>query len=255
MPARKGASRRADVPFGTLERLNCGELETATLAEGLAVDFAVLMRHAAPEVPAGEVAARLKPTDGVTKRMAAAGRLLLEHFGLGGLRRFSSHPSDTVRGWSAYSLAQAPGLGLEERLRMVRPLADDHHFGVREWAWLALRPHVAADVRGAVGALEGWLGETSPNLRRFAVEITRPRGVWSTHIEELKREPGIGLPLLEPAKADPTRYVQDSVANWLNDASKSRPDWVLELCERWLSESDAPETARIRSRALRSLKG
>jgi 3-methyladenine DNA glycosylase AlkC len=251
---RKGAGRPADVPAEVLSRLNAGTLQTATLAEGLAVDFVALMGHVAPEL-ADEAAARLDPADGITKRMATAGGLLLAAWGPEGFDRVQGHPSDTARGWAAYLIAAIPELRLSERLRLIRPLADDGHFGVREWAWLALRPHVAADIRRAIAALTGWVGEPSPNLRRFAVEATRPRGVWCAHIAELKHDPGLGLPLLEPVRADPARYVQDSAANWLNDAAKSRPDWVRTTCERWRAESDAAETARICARALRRLGG
>ena len=62
------------------------------------------------------------------------------------------------------------------------------------------------------------------------------------------------MALLEPVRSDPERYVQNAVANWLNDASKSRPDWVRGVCERWERESPTRETAWIVRRGLRTLR-
>ncbi len=250
---RKGAIRMADIPPDVLAALNAGTLETATLAESLAIDFRTLLQHAAPEVavPATVDLGRAVP---YTQRLSLAGVLLHEGLGIDGLDRMRSHPSDTVRGWSAYLVAAAPDLTLAKRLQLVRPIADDRHFGVRECAWLAVRPHIAADVTGALRILTKWTAHRSENVRRFASESTRPRGVWCAHLNELKSDPALALPLLEPLRADPSPYVQTSVANWLNDASKSQPAWVKQLCARWRRESATEATRRICARALRTVR-
>jgi 3-methyladenine DNA glycosylase AlkC len=252
---RKGSVRIADIPPAVLARLNAGELETATLAESLALDFATLLAAAVPDVPPAAVfrVREAAGTLGVVKRMELVGGVLLDHLGLAKLPRAAEHPADTVRGWACYVVGRAPGLPLAERLRLIRPLAADPHFGVREWAWMAVRPHLAADISAAVRELTPWTADPAPAVRRFAVESTRPRGVWCGHIAALKDDPEIGLPLLDPLRVDPAKYVQDSVANWLNDAGKSRPDWVRAVCERWRKSSPGAETARICRRAERSL--
>jgi len=253
--SRTGAARRADILPAVLTALNDGTLETATLAEGLAVDFALLLKAAVPAIP--EESIRLvysAASTGVTRRMELVGALLLQHLGIDGIPTLTTHSSDTVRGWAAYAIGLAPKLKLKDRLELLRPLAEDSHFGVREWAWLPLRPHVTANVNHAVKLLVPWTRETSHYLRRFASEVTRPRGVWTCHITALKDNPELGRPILEPLRADPEPYVQDSVANWLNDAGKSNATWLKTLTDRWRNESPCPETHIIIKRALRNIK-
>ena len=250
---RKGARRRADIPSDILTRLNSGELETANLVEGLAIDFDRLLRTAFPQIGLPDDV-DLSADAPVTQRMQSCGRLLLSNLGLERLDDVAGHSADTVRGWAAYMIGLAEGLTFSQRLKRIQPLADDPHFGVREWAWIALRPHLADDITATIIKLTPWTRRRSENLRRFACEATRPRGVWCTHISELKEKPELALPLLEPLRNDSSKYVQDSVANWLNDASKTRPEWVVTVCQRWQQESPTKSTMRICQRGQRSIE-
>jgi 3-methyladenine DNA glycosylase AlkC len=242
----------ADIAPARLSLLNGGSVASATLTEGLAIDFAQLLAAAVPDIGAARLdRMRAQAAAGITKRMALAAQLLLD--GQADLALLQAHPSDTVRSWACFAIAAQAGLTLPQQLAAMRPLADDGHFGVREWAWLALRPWLVAHLLDAIALLAPWTADPSERVRRFACEALRPRGVWCAHIAQLKEAPQLALPLLQPLRADPAVYVQDSVANWLNDASKSQPDWVRSLCAQWLQESDNAATRRICKRAQRSL--
>lgn len=125
---------------------------------------------------------------------------------------------------------------------------------VREFAIDIFRSFLVEDPKPGLAILVDWAGDPDPNVRRCAVEGTRPRGVWTPHIPALKRDPDLALPLLEPVRADASRYVQNAGANWINDASWTQPEWAIELCRRWRSESPAPATSYIVKRGLRSLR-
>jgi len=250
-----GARKLSDVSAQRRAELNAGAT-TKNLMEQLSIDFALLMQTVLPQAsPATVTAMRAAANNGIIKRMNVAGELLYAQLGAKSFELLHDHPSDTVRAWSAYVLAKLPHLNLAQRLERVRLLADDCHFAVREYAWLALRPLMVAELEHAIALLEPWTDEPSPNLRRFASESLRPRGVWCKHINALKQRPEMGLPLLKPLRADESTYVQDSVANWLNDASKTQADWVRLLCQDWLSSTSNPATERICRRALRSIGG
>ena len=237
-----------------LARLNSGESEAATLTECLAVDFAELMRIVLPGIGADTLAEMERgAATGISKRMSLAARLVHEELGSAALDRLGRHPSDTVRGWACFIIGAVDDMPLRDRLAAIRPYADDRHFGVREWSWMAVRPHLAAELESAITMLAEWTADRSERVRRFASEAIRPRGVWCTHIGALRANPQLGLAVLEPLRTDPSGYVQDSVGNWLNDAGKDQTDWVQALCARWSVESPTPATARICKRALRSI--
>ena len=265
-PERRGAASRQAIPAHVLHELHVGAIETRSLVEWLALDLALVAENALPpnigaaNAEAVATAARTSAREkrGIAERTRVIGAAIAAHLGNGAARAkridaLAQHRSDTVRGWCAYALIGADGLALDARLAHARPFAADSHFGVRELAWLAARPALAGEIERAIALLAPWCTELDARLRRFASESTRPRGVWCAHIAKLRAEPALGLPLLEPLRSDPDKYVRDSVGNWLNDAAKDRPDWVRATCARWTRESRTPETAYVVKRALRSL--
>jgi len=261
---RKGAARIAQIPPEVLEAINEGLVPTVNLNEFLALDLPRLARNVAQHIGIDGSEERLADTFGMLEAFSKIKRH--EHVA----RAFydvvqaredrdaiahalATHPSDIARCWAAQWVTFA-AMPLDEKLRAVRRFAADAHFGVREVAWMAVRDKIAGDVDEAVRLLLSWSCDADANIRRFASEATRPRGVWCAQLEALKREPWRALALIEPLKSDPSRYVQNSVANWLNDASKTQPEWAEKVCARWERESRTAATSYIVRRARRSMR-
>jgi 3-methyladenine DNA glycosylase AlkC len=117
-----------------------------------------------------------------------------------------------------------------------------------------MRTDVIQNLEVSLEIIGKWALSEDENIRRFASELTRPRGVWCAHIEQLKTQPQKAFFILDYLKNDSSKYVQNSVANWLNDASKSQPDWVKKVCKQWLKESNTKATQYIVKRGTRNLE-
>ncbi|HCX20969.1 MAG: DNA alkylation repair protein [Flammeovirgaceae bacterium] len=262
---RKGARKVEEVPEEVLELLNTAKIPTVNLTEWLAVDHVMIIENAFPDLGLNETISGVitiiqnlkKPTSmSITREVGTylGSYSLIRDISLATYQSMSSHPSDSVRCYAPYIIGLNEQMSLNEKLEIASVSAADEHFGVREIAWMALRPSLDAELPLAIELLSKWTKDPDPNVRRFASEATRPRGVWCKHIDQLKEHPEKALPILNPLKSDTTKYVQDSVGNWLNDASKTRPDFVISVCERWSQESPTKETAKIIKKAMRSLE-
>jgi 3-methyladenine DNA glycosylase AlkC len=179
-----------------LQALEAGLCATTNLVEGLAINMPRLLTAIAPKLPQDG----LDTTLGITQRMRQIGALLRAHQAAHAL---AAHPSDTVRGWVAFAIGQDPSLAPMARLEAMRPFAADRHFGVREWAWLAVRSVIVEQPLAAIATLTPWTHATDANLRRFACEATRPRGVWAAAIPLLRQAPMHGLPIIAALRYDP----------------------------------------------------
>ncbi len=262
---RKGARKIQEIPAEILELLNAGVIETVNLTEWLAVDHRELVKAVFPaigieqhnvDVICDAIEAQKKPSAMNTTKLV--GSTIYELYSGSDnlndiLHRLSAHSSDSIRCYAPYLIGLNERLSIQEKLLLAEELIADKHFGVREVVWMALRPEIDEKLETAIEILSDWTGSTDENIRRFTTESTRPRGVWCKHIETLKEKPEMALPILNPLRSDPSKYVQDSLGNWLNDASKSKPNFVIELCEQWSVESPTKETAKIIKRARRTI--
>ncbi|MDN3691400.1 DNA alkylation repair protein [Chryseobacterium tructae] len=261
---RKGARSIKDIPTDILIQLNNGEIETANLTEWLAVDQRLLLENLLKQNNRSEYFQKiLNRVDQLKKQTV---NTINEAIGLGILElalknkdeefllKLSFHQADLVRCWAAYTIGRNNSFSTKEKLKKIQPFAADSHFGVREICWMTVRPDIATNLKESLSVLSEWTKHENENIRRFASESTRPRGVWCEHIDLLKQNPGLGLEILEPLRSDSSKYVQDSVGNWLNDASKSQPEFVVEICDEWLRESNTKETQYIVKKALRTIR-
>jgi 3-methyladenine DNA glycosylase AlkC len=261
---RKGSKSTKDIPKDILEQLNCGQIETANLVEWLAVDQRLLLENLLIQTNRKKY---LNPIlTGIDNLKKQTVNTINEAIGTGIFEQatknndteisniISTHKSDLVRCWATYTIGKNPQLNIIEMLEKIQPFSADKHFGVREICWLAVRPTISKNLIESLDILSKWTSNEDENIRRFASEATRPRGVWCEHIEELKQNPALGLTILEPMKSDRAKYVQDSVGNWLNDASKTQPKFVIDICKKWDKESKSKETAYIIKKALRTIE-
>ena len=126
-------------------------------------------------------------------------------------------PGDPLRGFAAWPLIDYVGVhGLENPevalplLRELTPLFS---------AEFAIRPFLLRHTSVTLSFLQRWALDPDDQVRRLVSEGTRPRLPWGMRLKPFMRDPDPVLDLLEVLKDDPSRYVQRSVANNLNDIS------------------------------------
>lgn len=262
---RKGARKTSEIPNEVLLLLHQGKIESVNLTEWQAINHVSLLKQVLPtlgledklesiltELAKENVATGMKAIRLIGSLLDKAMIGVNNQINQDNIMKCSNHVSDSVRCWAAF-MNKNPHDSLTNILAYIRPFAADPHFGVREIAWMSVREDLSRDLEKSVELLVEWAKSEDEHIRRFSVESLRPRGVWTKHIEPLKQQPHIALPILSVLQSDSSKYVQDSVGNWLNDASKTQPEWVLKLCGKWEKESDTKATAKIIKKAKRTI--
>lgn len=129
-------------------------------------------------------------------------------------------------------------------------------FTARSTAEYGLRPFLKASPERVLSQAMQWAESDHEHLRRLASEGVRPRLPWAARLGWLEKEPERLRPLIETLQADQSAYVRKSVANLINDLSKTEPDWVVDLIRHWKakhSKGMPKETLWIAKHGLRTL--
>ncbi|MBW1296710.1 DNA alkylation repair protein [Aquimarina litoralis] len=259
MKNRKGARSLKDLNSEVIEYLNKGLIETRNLMEWLATDQLALLKLVLKDLGKESwyidfetaVNAQKKPTaNSNTKVIGQTLGLLTRDKSI--FDTLKAHTSDLVRCWACWAESTHHD-DISDLISAMKPYVSDKHFGVREVVIFASKDRMIEDLDSSIDILSKWTKDKDENIRRFTVESLRPIGVWTKKIPDFQKSPEKGIPLLEPLKSDTSKYVRDSVGNWLNDASKSQPDWVKSICNKWEKESSTKETAYIIKKGLRTI--
>lgn len=118
-------------------------------------------------------------------------------------------------------------------------------------AEFAIRPFLAQDFNRTFEHMKSWSVSENEHHRRLASEGLRPHLPWGKKIPNLEHHRLAIWSILEELKGDNSLYVRKSVANHLNDWTRTHPEEVLDLLESWQGSSQ--ETDWIIKRAARNL--
>ncbi len=104
----------------------------------------------------------------------------------------------------------------------------------RSTAEYTIRPYLERYPKRMQHQMVTWAKSDSFHLRRLASEGGRPRLPWAPKLQQFIDDPQPLFPILNLLRDDPTKYVQKSVANCLNDILKDNEEQARELIQSWL---------------------
>ena len=100
-------------------------------------------------------------------------------------------------------------------------------------AEFAVRPFIINNEDKMMVQMFEWSKHKNEHVRRLSSEGCRPALPWGQALVGFKKDPLPVLSILEQLKTDEDLYVRKSVANNLNDISKTHPDLVAKIAKEW----------------------
>jgi len=101
-----------------------------------------------------------------------------------------------------------------------------------------VRPFIIKHEKRMMAQMYAWSKHKNEHIRRLSSEGCRPALPWGQALNSFKKDPSPVLPILTQLKTDPSAYVRKSVANILNDISKTHPELVVKLLKDWYGKDE-----------------
>lgn len=125
------------------------------------------------------------------------------------------------------------------------------HFTQYSTAEFAIRPFFLKYPNETLQQMIVWSRHSNYHVRRLSSEGARPKLPWSFPLKMFMIDPSPVIPILQNLKDDESEYVRKSVANHLNDISKTHPKLALDLAKEWHGKTN--QTNRVVKHGLRTL--
>lgn len=144
-------------------------------------------------------------------------------------------------GYNDYSLVYFPDYvelyGREER-HWDLSMSALERYTICSTSEFAVRPFIINNEERMMRQMALWAKHDNEHVRRLASEGCRPQLPWGQALTSFKNDPSPVIGILEQLKADPSLYVRKSVANNLNDISKTHPDLVVKIAGDWYGKNE-----------------
>lgn len=115
----------------------------------------------------------------------------------------------------------------------------------------AIRPFINKYPEKSLELIKIWTQDSNVHVRRLASEGLRPRLPWAKKITLFIDNPASVFEILDLLKDDPSKFVQKSVANNMNDYLKDNPTEAMKLLKKWRAGA-TPQRLWIIKHALRN---
>ena len=144
-------------------------------------------------------------------------------------------------GYNDYSLVYFPDFvevyGQDER-HWDLSISALERYTICSTSEFAVRPFIINNEERMMRQMALWAKHDNEHVRRLASEGCRPQLPWGQALTSFKNDPSPVIGILEQLKADPSLYVRKSVANNLNDISKTHPDLVVKIARDWYGKNE-----------------
>jgi len=121
-----------------------------------------------------------------------------------------------------------------------------HNLTKRFTGEFAIRPLLAKFPKETMTIMLAWSKDENVHVRRLASEGVRMNLPWSKKSTVCLDEFATYRKILSNLKSDPSKFIQKSVGNNLNDLYKSYPEKAIEIINEWQQEKSGKETLCVK---------